>query len=195
MVLCLLAGIQDQLVVNLVGENDQIVAPRQFRQLFQHAAGADCAGGIIGIDQHNGAGARIDLALQVDQVRLPGVVFVQIVRRDRNAELAQHGGVERVVRTRSQNMFAGIDQGGQTDIHGFAGARSHERVLHRGNALARRLAANGFERLRNARRRRVAVLVLAHRLVDGFDQVRRSFEIKNIGIADVERQDLVALLA
>ena len=106
--------VEYQLVVNLVGEDDQIVAPRQFGQLLQHAAGADRARGIIGIDQNDGAGARIDLVLDVDQVGLPAVVFVQVVGRDRNAELAQHRGVQRVIRAGSQNVFAGIDQGGES---------------------------------------------------------------------------------
>ena len=54
-------------------------------------------------------------------------------------------------------------------------------------------AANGFEGFRDAGRRGVAVLAIPHRLVDGFDQMRRSLEIKNVGIADVEGQNLVAL--
>src|ERR1700730_1120961 len=42
--------IQYQLVVNLVGEDDQIVAPRDFSQLLEHAARAERAGGIVGVD-------------------------------------------------------------------------------------------------------------------------------------------------
>ena len=53
------------------------------------------------------------------------------------------------------------------------------------------MASQGF---RDARGWRVAVLVVAHRFVHGFDDVRRSFEIEDVGIAYVERKDLVALL-
>src|SRR6185312_4657899 len=56
------------------------------------------------------------------------------------------------------------------------------------------IAANGFERFRNAGGWRVAVPVLPHRFVDSFDQVLRRFEVKNIRIADIESENLVALL-
>ena len=58
----------------------------------------------------------------------------------------------------------------------------------------RGLAANCFERFRNAGRRRVSVLAVAHRFVGGFDDVRRSLEIEVERIADVQRQNFVSLL-
>src|ERR1700730_16279023 len=185
--------IQNQLVVNLIGKDDQVVASRQLRQLFQHSARADCAGRIIGIDQNDGASAPVDLMLNVDQIRLPAVVFVQVVRSDRNAKFAQHRRIQGIIRTGSQNVLAGIDQGSKRYVYGFAGARSHERILDRGNAFACRLAANRLQRFRNAGRRGIAILALPHCFIDGLDQMRRSLEIKNVGITDVERQDLVAL--
>jgi hypothetical protein len=39
----------------------------------------------------------------------------------------------------------------------------------------------------------VSVLAVAHGFVDGFDQVTRSLEIEIDGIADVERENFVAL--
>ena len=86
--MCCVVVVEDQLVVNLVGENDQIVAARQFRNCFQHAARAHGAGRIVGIDQHNAARARTDLLVHVDQVRLPAVVFVQGVGVELDAEFA-----------------------------------------------------------------------------------------------------------
>ncbi len=55
--LILFAFVEYELVVNLVGKDDKIVSSRQVRQLFQHAAGADRASRIVGIDQHDGASA------------------------------------------------------------------------------------------------------------------------------------------
>src|SRR4029077_10881353 len=60
--------------------------------------------------------------------------------------------------------------------------------------LALGLATDRIERFFDAGRRRVAVLAVLHRLVDRFDQVGRGLEIEVDGVADVEGEDLVALL-
>ena len=52
---------EDQLVVDLVGEDDEIVAPGQFRNLLQHLARAKRSRGIVGIDQYDPARAWRDL--------------------------------------------------------------------------------------------------------------------------------------
>ena len=76
----MLVVIQNQFVVNLIRENYQVVPAGQFRDLLQHAARAHRAGGIIGIDQHNAAGARCDLLMDVHQIGLPAVIFIKPIR-------------------------------------------------------------------------------------------------------------------
>ena len=140
------------------------------------------------------AGARGELAFDVGEFGLPGVFFVQIVGVERNAELAQNGRVERIVGLGSENVFAGIDQRGDAEVDCLAYAGGYEDVPHRRDALARGLAANRFERLRNAGRWRVAVLAVAHGFVGGFNDVRRSLEIEVERVADVQWQNFVSLL-
>src|ERR1019366_1656615 len=70
----------------------------------------------------------------------------------------------------------------------------NENIPHGGKTLAPGLATNGLDRLRDARRRRVSVLTVAHGLVHGLDDVRRRLEIEIQRIADVERKDPVSLL-
>src|SRR5580704_7438376 len=85
------AGIKDQLVVNLIGEDNQAVPASKFKNLLQGALRVDRAGRIVGVDQQDGLGARVDLAFYVGDVRLPAVVFVQIIGVDRAVQLGHDG--------------------------------------------------------------------------------------------------------
>ena len=185
---------ENQLVVDFVGEDDQVVTARQFGDLLEHLPRAQRACGIVGVDQHDAASARRELAFDVGEFGLPGVVFVEIVGVERDAQLAQNGRVERVVGTWSENVFAGIHQSADAEIDGFAYAGCDEDVAHGGDAFARGFASNRLERFWNAGRWRVAVLAVAHGFVGGFDDVRRSLEIEVERVADVQRQNFVSLL-
>ena len=103
---------QNQLVVDFVGEDDKVVAACEFGDLLEHLARAQRARRIIRIDQYDGAGAWRELAFDVGEFGLPGVVFVEIVSIDCDPQLAQDGRVERVVGLRRENVFAGIHQRG-----------------------------------------------------------------------------------
>src|SRR6185369_7855108 len=98
---------------------------------------------VVGVDQYDGASARADLAVHIEQVRLPAVVFVEVVRIQVNPKLRENCGIKRVVRAGRQDVFARIHQGGKTDIHRFADARSDEHVLDVADAFAFGLGADG----------------------------------------------------
>ena len=53
-------------------------------------------------------------------------------------------------------------------------------------ALARELGRDRFARRRDARRRAVAVVAVAHGALDGGDQVRRRLETERVGVANVQ---------
>ena len=114
--------VEDQLVVNLIRKDDQVITPRQLRDGFQHATGADRARGVIGIDEHNAPGARADLFMHIDQVGLPAVIFVQRVGIQLEAELGEHGRVQRIIRAGGQQVIAGVQERAQANVDGFAHA-------------------------------------------------------------------------
>ena len=91
-----------------------------------------------------------ELALDIGQFGLPGVVFIQIVSVERDAQLAQNGRVKRVVGLRRENVFAGIHQRTDAKIDGLTHAGGDENILHSGDAFARGFAANCLDRLWNA---------------------------------------------
>src|SRR5689334_22697964 len=154
----LLVVIENQLVVDFVGEDDEIVAAGEFGDGFEHATRADGAGRVVRIDQDNATSARADFLMDVDEVRLPAVIFVQGVSVEFDPELAEYGRIKRVVGAGSEEIVAGIEQGCQTDVHGFADAVGDENIVDRGDALARGFSANRFEGGRNSLRGGIAVL-------------------------------------
>src|SRR5579862_1956282 len=186
--------IDDQLVVNFVGENYQVMLTSEFRNLLQHLARADRSRGIVGIDQNDPTRPRRDLSLDVVEVGLPAVLFFQVISVQSNLDLRQNRGVERIIRARRQQVVAGIEQRAQTDVHRLADTRSDKDILNGRDTLARRLAANRFQSLRDAGRWRVSVLPIAHGFVDRFDQMCGSLKIEVERIADIERKNFVSLL-
>jgi hypothetical protein len=136
---------------------------------------------------------RREFAFNGGEFGLPRVVFVQIVSVQRDAQLAQDRGIKRVVGTGRENVLARIDQRRKADVHRLAHSGGNEHVARGGYALPGSFATNGFESFGNAVRRRVSVLALAHGLVDGFDDVRRSLKVEVERVADVERENFVAL--
>src|SRR4029077_17268714 len=124
----------------------------------------------------------------------PRVVFIQIVSVERDAQLAENSRVEWIVRPRREKGFAGMHQRTDAEVDSFSHAGGDENVAHSRNALARGLAANRFERFRNAGRRRVAILAIAHGFVGGFNDVGRRLEIEVERVADVEWENFVSLL-
>jgi len=83
-------------------------------------------------------------------------------------------GVERIVGAGSQQVVAGVEERGQADVHRLADARGDEDILNVRDALAGRLAADGFEGRRDARRTRISILAVAHGLVDGLGSCARA---------------------
>src|ERR1019366_3149052 len=185
--------IDGQFGVNLIGEDDQVVLAREFGYLLEHLAGAERAGGIVGVDQHNPARPGRDLSLDVVEIGLPAVFFVQVIRIQSDFELRENRGVERIVGAGSQQVVARIEKRGQADILRRAVPRGYEDILNVGDAFARGLAADGVERFLDARRWRVSILTVAHGLIDGFDHVGGRLKVEVERVADVEGQNFVSL--
>ena len=139
----LFAVVENQLVVNFVGKDNEIVFAGQLGNFFQLSSRVECSRRIIGVDEHDAARPRCDLFADVVEIRLPRVVFIQIVKIERDLDLGQHGGIERIVRARREDIFAGIEQCREAKIDGFAYALCNEHTLHAGDFLARGFVADG----------------------------------------------------
>ena len=59
----------EDLVVDLVGEHDEVPLAGQFDDAVEHLARVDRAGRVVRVDDDHGLGPRADLGLQVVEVR------------------------------------------------------------------------------------------------------------------------------
>ncbi len=150
----------------------------------------DRAGRVVGIDQDQRARAIGDQALDVIEIGLPAVVGIGAVEHRLRPDFGDDRRVERIGRHRHEHFVVGIDQRveGDLDALGRAGGEQHAIGIDR-EATCTEVVGDGFARLDDARRRRVAVLPEAHGAVDGLDQVRRSGESSRDRVPDVQVAD------
>ncbi|MNQ61612.1 hypothetical protein D3C85_759330 [compost metagenome] len=185
----------EDLVVDLVGEEHQVVLTRQFHHAFQHFLGIHGAGGVVRVDDHHGLGVRGDLGLDVFQVRPPvGLLVAQVVHGLAAGE-ADRGGPERVVRRRDQHFVAVVEQ----RLH-----RHHDQLGHTitqvdvldANAFDLLLLAVLHHRLARAEQALgVAVALGGGQVADHvLEDFLRGFETERRRVADVQLEDAVAFL-
>ncbi len=165
----------------------------QLRNLFQLPPRIERPSRIVGINQHNATRPRCNLPANVVDVRLPRVILIEIVKIQRNLQLREHSRIQWIVRARRQHVLARIQQRRQAKVDSFANALRDKHTLDVGDLLACSLVANGDESLVDPQRRRVAIFPVAHRLMHSVNHVRRRSEIKTQRIANIQRQNLVAV--
>src|SRR5271157_3543131 len=187
----LLARIEDQLLVDFVGENHQAMLARQLENSFQDVLRIHRARRVIRIDQQNRPRTRVDLPLDVADVGLPVVVFVQIVIVDRAVQLAHDRAIKRIFRPRRQHVVAGVEERGDAAIDDLAAAVTDEDALDVAEALALGLLMDGINRGLDAQRIGVAVVTIAHGLEYRLDHVWRGWEVVLTRVTDVQVEDLV----
>src|SRR6185437_16080821 len=101
------------LVVDLVGKQQQPVSCGDIHQALQQGARINRAGGIVRVDQHQRAGARGDQRLDLVGIRQVAVAGQAAVVARLTA--VEDGGraPQRVVGTGQQYLVAGLQQGAQ----------------------------------------------------------------------------------
>ena len=192
----MLHRIDEELVVNLIGENHQAVARSDLQNSSQRLAAADGSRGIAGVDDDDGPCLRIplgiDAPLDVIQVRLPAVLLIALIGDRFAAEFHQRGFVERVAGRGDQDAVARIEQRRETDFDGFTHAGGNKHLLNAADALALGLRANGAQRLLDSRGGSIAIVPRQHGLEGGLDDMARRQEIVGRRVPDIQAQQLLA---
>ena len=105
-----LHAVVEDLVVDLVGEQDQVVLAGERHDPLQAVARIHRPGRVVGIDHHDGAGAGGDLGGDVVKVRCPaGLLVAQVVHRVSAGQVGRRGP-QRVVGGGNQHLVAVVEQ-------------------------------------------------------------------------------------
>ena len=117
----------------------------------------------------------------------PAAVRVGAVEHGSSADFGEHGRVQWISRHWDQHVVARLGERGQRQFDPFRRARRDDHTIgrHRHSPPV----TFGRDRLagrQDADRRRVAILAVANRPIDRFNQVRRRFEAERDRVADIK---------
>ncbi|CSA18851.1 Uncharacterised protein [Vibrio cholerae] len=98
-------------VVNLIGENHQLVLASNLDDFQQEITTVNRTGWVIGVDQHNATGFRGDFAANIVEVRIPIGFFITDVVHGFAARKCYRGCPQWVIRGRYQHFIAIVEQG------------------------------------------------------------------------------------
>ncbi len=188
-------AVVEDLVVDLVGEQYQIMLARQFDHSLEHFPGVNRAGGVVRVDQHQRLGVGGDLGLDVGQVRPPVGLFVAQVMHRLAAGQTDSGGPQGVVGRRDQHLVTVVEQRlhGHHDQLGDAIAEVDVLDGHAFDLFLLVVLHDGLARAEQAFGVAVALggwQVADHVLKDFF----RCFETERRRVADIQLEDAVAFL-
>ncbi len=103
--------VEQDLLVDLVGEDHELVAPGDVDEPLHRLLAVDGTRGVVGVDDHEGVGVLGDLRLDVGQVGVPPVALVAPVVH-RSAAGQRHGArPQRVVGRGHEDLVAVVDEG------------------------------------------------------------------------------------
>ncbi len=182
----------EDLVVDLVGQDEQAVLPGDLQHPLQDARAVHGARGVVRVDDDHRLGARGDLGPQVLQVRFPVLRLVaEVVHRTPPGQA--HGRrPQRVVRRRDEHLVAVVEQGLHRHDDEFADAVAHVDVADADVADALELAGlhDGPPRRRDALA--VAVPLRDRQVGDHvLEQFVGGLETERGRVADVQLEDAV----
>jgi hypothetical protein len=188
-------AVVEHLVVDLVGEDDQLVLAGDLDDLAQQLVGIQRAGRVVGVDEDDGAGGRADLAADVGQVGQPAGALVAQVMARRAAGEAHRRRPQRVVGRRHQHLVAVVEQRlhGHHDQLGDAVADVDVVDADALDPLLLAVVHDGLARGEEALRVGVAGGV-AQVVDDVHHDFLRRLETERRRIADVQLDDAMALL-
>ena len=184
-----LKPVHDQTVVDLIGEDDELMLARDIDDLLQHLARVERAGRIVRIDDDDGLGPVGDLGAHVVHIRIPFGLLVAYVVHGGAAGQVHAGRPQWIVRRGHQHLVAGVEQRGHRQVDQFGDAVAGVDVVdrHIRQSLELGVLHNRLAGREQALGRRVALAVgellahVVHDLIGGAESERRR-------VADVQLQ-------
>ncbi len=188
------ALVEDDLLVDLVGHDDELVPPGDVDHPLDDVLAVDRAGRVVGVDDDDRVGVLGDLRLDVLEVGVPPVGLVTPVVHGGPAGQGHGAGPQGVVRRGDQHLVAVVDERGEHHGDQLGHAVADEDVVGDGRGQAAGLVV-----LRDGRAGGVdaAGVGVALRVGQALDHVHEDrlggLEAERGGVPDVELEDLVAL--
>ena len=191
----MLLPVHDKTIVDLIGENDQLMLSGNVHDLLQHLSRIESAGRIIRIDDDDSLRPVVDLPADIRHIRIPVRLLVTDIVDCRSSRQRGAGRPQRIVRRRNQNLIPVIQKGGHTDIdqltdaiaridifHGHIGNLSELRVLHDSLSCRKQSVGRGIS------------LTLRQLSAHIIDYLVRRPETKRCRVTDVQFQNLRSCL-
>ena len=185
----------EDLVVDLVGKDDQVVLAGDFQDLLQQVVRIQRAGGVVGVDDDDGARALGDLGADVVQIGQPACPLVAHVVHGRAPREADCGRPQRVVGGGNQHLVPCVQQRVERQHDQLAHAVADVDVIDRdaADAFELRVVHDGLARREKA---------LGIRITGGIGQVGHDVLAHLVGcieaerrhVADIELDDALAVL-
>ena len=122
--------VEDETVVDLVGENDEAVPPRDIGDPKEQILRIDRAGRIVRVDDDDRLRAVRDLRLDIVKIRIPVRRLVAEVMHDRAAGQRRAGRPERIIGRRDKDLVPGIEQRVHGQLDQFRHAVAGIDIVH-----------------------------------------------------------------
>ena len=125
----MLQSIHDQTIVNLIGENNELMFSGNVDDLLQQFLWIKRSGRIIWIDDDNCLGLIRDFRADIVDIGIPFGSLITDVMHGGTASQIHAGGPQRMVRRRHQHLVAIIQQRGQRQVDELADAIAGEDII------------------------------------------------------------------
>ena len=179
---------EHKLVVDFVGKQHGARGFASGNNVFKNPSGGHRAGGIVGVDEHQGLGRCRKQTGDFINIRLPIVGFVQVVGDGDRIEFGQDGGVERVPRSWDQDSISGIHQRREGNFNGLRTAAGDGNVLDGFGPSGLGVLPDGRKGGRGAIGGGVTVQIVVDGSDGRFRHCGRRRKSINIGVANIEVQ-------
>jgi len=187
--------IVEDLVVDLIGEDDEPVLAGDLNEIEQEIGAVDRAGRVIRVDDDDSLGPRGDLLLDVLEIRVPVGRLVAHVVDGPAACQVDGSGPERVVRSRDKDLVAVVEE----CLHGLGdklrAAVADEDIVHVCRAQPLLLIVLCYRLAGDEESLGVAVACVLGKVGDYVaDDLLRRLESERRQVADIELEDPVPFI-